>query len=38
MCFGVSKLAINFVGDTIILVSGHKVLTFGSRLEYESGG
>ena len=29
---------INFVGDTIILVSVHQVLTFSFRLEYESGG
>ena len=29
---------LDFVGNTIILVSGHKVLAFSSRLEYESGG
>ena len=32
-----TKWTVNFVGDTIILVSGHKVLTFGSCFEYESG-
>ena len=26
------KQTINFIGDTIILVSGHKVLAFSSRL------
>ena len=33
-----AKWTVDFVGDTIILVSRHKVLTFSSRLECESGG
>ena len=32
------KGTVNSVGNTIILVSGHKVLAFSYRLEYESGG
>ena len=31
------KETVNFVRDTIVFISGHKVLTFGSCFEYESG-
>ena len=35
--FGAPEGTVNFKGDTIILISGHEVLTFGSCFEYESG-
>ena len=35
--FAQQKRAVNLIRDTIIFISGHKIFTFGSCFEYESG-